>query len=126
MKFRFHAQMLTEMKPCAVREARYPLLCLVWKGVVWVLAPLANFGLLMAPFVLVGTVFKAMHDLELTGRKYWALAGPVFLVVVWYLRRLARRVWHFQRQSVIDVDGIVALIAVALALAVSLWLFPPR
>ncbi len=126
MRLRFHAQMFNEMKPSVARRGRHPVLCSIWSVLLWVLCPLAYFGLLMAPFVLVGTVFKAIHNLELTGRQYWAVAGPVFLVVVWYLRRLARRIWHFQRQSVVDADGIVALIAVALAVATCLWLFPPR
>jgi hypothetical protein len=62
----------------------------------------------------------------MAGRQYWAFAGIPFLAAVWYGRRLVRRIWHFQRLNAIDVDGIVALIAVALAVAVSLWLFPPR
>jgi len=126
VKYCFYAQMLTEMKPSAARKARHPVLCSIWSALTWVLAPLAYFGLLIASLVLLGTLFKAVHCLRLTGQQHWSFVGVAALAVAWFVQRVIRRICHAFRQDVIDVDGIIGLIGVVLGLAVSLWLFPPR
>lgn len=114
------------MKPSAAREARSPVLCLIWRSLSWLLGPLAYFGLLMAPFVLIGTMFKALHGLDLTGQQYWSFVAAAVLTGAWVARRLMRWIVYYLRQDVIDVDGIVGLLGTVVGLAASLWLFPPQ
>jgi hypothetical protein len=96
------------------------------RGVSWVLAALAYFGLLLAPSVVLNIPFELMRGFALNPASgsylaYWVVAAGTFTVALWALYRIGAVCYRNFRRGVIELEAAVAFVGVVLATFLASW-----
>ncbi len=87
-----------------------------WRGLVWIVGPVAYLGLLVSPAVVLSVPFQVFHR-HLIG--YWLTV----VVVLWVIYRLGRTSYRWYARRVIDLEAIVGFTGSLLALASCIWVY---
>jgi hypothetical protein len=125
MKYSIRSDMMTDLTPKSPRILRYTRLCRLWRGVSWMLLPIAYAGALTAPAAIFSMPFQVFHKHHFPAWAFWTTAALVGLFVSWCFYRAFLCGWLLFRHRVIYLEAITICLALVFTVIVVIWLFPP-
>jgi hypothetical protein len=118
--------MMADMTPKASWLVRHVVLCRIWRAVSWFLLPFCYLGALIAPAVVLSIPFQVFHWHHFSPQVIWITTGLLGTFTLWLLWRAVLSGWRFFQQRVIYVEAIILSVALVFAVAVIVWLYPPK
>ena len=98
----------------------------VRRALSWLLLPFCYLGALIAPAVILSIPFQVFHWHRFSPAVFWSATALIGAFVVWMLSLSLVSWLRFLRQRVIYVEAVVFFAALVFAVAVVLWIYPPK
>jgi hypothetical protein len=101
-------------------------MCIGPRAIAWFIGLIGYLGLLIAPSVVFSIPFQLFHRTHASPLAFWLTAFAVFLLAFWIAYRLALSGYRSFVQKVLDLDAVIGLVGIVLALPVIICVYPPR
>jgi hypothetical protein len=91
----------------------------------WLL-PVALFGVLIAPSVVLSLPFQVLHVFKVQPPSpiYWITAVAVLVIAIWFISRIGKGIYRGYKHGIIWLEGFLGFLGFAVAIVIVIWILP--